>query len=108
MPEPTEKTEEKPGNLPEEVTKVLEELKVKLDDQNNPKEEPEPKAPSGPTWQEQREADRKALGFTEEQMQAHERTVSRAQAPVIENTGWAKIEKKTDIETFRKEIEAEL
>lgn len=105
---PETKPEEKPSGLPEEVTKVLEDLKNAADRINKPPEEETPKDAPQTTWAEQREADRKALGFTEEQMQAHERTQMRVTAPIIERTGWAHIDKKPDIDTYRKEIEAEL
>src|SRR5947207_3125860 len=96
------KTEEKPGNLPEEVTKVLEDIKAKLENPPVPKEEP--KAPVFPSPLEQRETLKKSLGFTEEQMQAHETLLRQSQAPVQESLGWTKLEKKSDIESYRKEI----
>jgi hypothetical protein len=95
------------GNLPEEVTKVLEEIKSKLD---NPPAAATPPAPASsiPSWQDQREESRKKLGFTEEQMRAHEELIDRKQAPVIENLGWNQLEKHKDLDKYKKEIEAEL
>lgn len=106
MPDPKDIAGDDKGNLPEEVTKVLNEIKEKIDGHNAPKEEP--REPVVDYRIQQRESDRKALGFTEEQMAAHERTVSRAQAPILEQTAWSQIDKKSDIETFRKEIQEEL
>lgn len=103
-PEPKANEEKPPVN--EEITKVLEDLREAADKINKP--EDEKPAATTPTYADQREADRKALGFTEEQMQAHERGIARAQAPVIESTAWAKLEKRPDIDMFRKEIETEL
>jgi hypothetical protein len=102
--EAEEKKEE--GNLPDPVMDVLKDLQEKVKDLK-PKEEP-PKVQAGPTAFDQREADRKALGFTEEQMAAHERTQMRVSAPLIERTAWATLDKKPDIDTYRKEIEQEL
>lgn len=96
--------EQKPN---EEITKVLEDLRTAADRLNKPAEEEKPAAPAMPSYVEQREADRKALGFTEEQMQAHERTVTRSNAPLVESTAWARLDKKADIDTYRKEVEAE-
>jgi hypothetical protein len=104
MPEPKDAKEEK-GNLPEEVTKVLEEIKVNLEKNNAPKEDPVAKAP---TYADQRAGLQKRLGFTDEQMAAHEEMLLRSQAPVIERTAWASVEKKADIDTYRSEMEKEL
>lgn len=104
MPDIEKKPDEKPP-VDESITKVLEDLRVAADKINKPDEKPE--VPSVPDYTAQREADRKALGFTEEQMQAHERTVARTQAPVIEQTAWSVLEKRPDLEKYRKEIQAE-
>ena len=105
MPDPKTNEEEK-SNLPDEVTKVLEELKTKLDDQNRPpKEETSPPEPSASN---RRASLQQSLGFTDEQMAAHEQSIMAANAPIIEQTGWSKLEKRSDIEKYRKEIESEL
>lgn len=104
MPDPEPKKEE--GNLPPEVTKVLEDLKVKME--NLPQKETPPPATTAPTWQEQRAVLQKRLGYNDEQMAAHEEMILKSQAPVIESTGWSHLEKKPDLVNYRKEIEAEL
>lgn len=106
MPTESKATEEKPGNLPDEVTKVLEDIREKLDNPTPAKETPT--VPAAPSYVEQRETMKKTLNYTEEQMQAHEQMLMRSQAPIIENTGWSRLEKKSDLDTYRKEIEAEL
>ena len=103
MPEPEKKEETKP----DPVMDVLNELNKKVEELQKPAEK-KPEASQVPDWKVQREAERKALGFTEEQMNAHERTIARAQAPIIERTAWSSIDKKPEIETLRKEIEEEL
>jgi hypothetical protein len=102
--EPKDKTDEK-GNLPDPVMDVLKDLKDKVDSMSTPTEEP--KTVPVDHWMGQREADRKALGFTEEQMRAHERAIARAQAPTVERTAWSALEKKPDFETLKKDIEKE-
>ena len=107
MPEPTEPNAEPKGNLPDDVMKTLEEIKAATEKMSQPP--PAAPAPSGPSPAEQeREAMKKSLGYTEEQMRAHEASIMRSQAPIIENLGWARLEKKADIETYRKEIEEEM
>lgn len=107
MPPETKTTEEEaPAGNNEEITKVLVDLQAAADRLNKPAEEEKPVS-TAPSYADQRESDRKALGFTEEQMQAHERTVARTQAPLVESTAWGRLEKKPDIEAYRKEIEAE-
>ena len=96
-------TEEKP----DPVADVLKELKEQVESLKKPVEE-KPKKPTVPAWVEEREAEKKALGFTEEQMQAHERSIARAQAPMVEQSAWASIEKRQDLDKYRKEIEDEL
>jgi len=63
---------------------------------------------TSPTIADRRAALQKSLGYTDDQMAAHEEMIIRSQAPIIENTGWSRLEKKTDLDTYRKEIEAEL
>lgn len=107
MPDPKDtKTEEKPP-VNEEITKVLEELKSATEKLKAPVEE-KPAAPVSPTYADRREALQKSLGYTNEQMAAHEEMILRAQAPVIERTAWSAIEKKSDLDTYRGEIEKEL
>jgi len=96
------------GNLPDPVMDVLKDIKDKVEKMEKPAEETPKSVPTADAWQRAREEERKALGFTEEQMQAHERTVARISAPVVEQSAWSKIEKKADIENYRKEIEEEL
>ena len=91
------------GNLPDSVVKVLEDIKAGM----APKDTPEPVS-SGPSAQDIREETRKQLGFTEEQMRAHEGMIRRSQAPLVESAGWARLEKKTDIDSLKKDIEEEL
>ncbi len=105
MPPETEEKKEEKGNLPDPVQQALEEIKQKLE---NPPAKEEPVIPSGPTAADKRAEIQKRLGFNDDQMAAHEEMIMRSQAPIIENTGWTRLEKKADIETFRKEIEAEL
>jgi len=106
MPENQDPKDKEEGNLPDPVMGVLKDLKEKVDSMTAPKEEP--KTVPVDHWREQREADKKALGFTEEQMQAHERTVARAQAPTVERTAWSTLEKKSDFEALKKDIEKEV
>jgi hypothetical protein len=96
----------KETELPEAVTKILEELKVKVDDLK-PKEE-KVITPSGPTPAEQRASRQKSLGFSDAQMDAYERDALERQGPITEQLGWMRLEKRSDIDTYRKEIEAEL
>jgi len=103
-PEQEPKTEEKPMN--EEVSKVLEELKSAAESLKKPEEKPE--APSAPTYADRRAVLQKSLGYTDEQMAAHEEMIMRAQAPVIERTAWSTLEKRPDLENYRAEIEKEL
>ena len=98
--------EKKEGNLPDPVMDVLKDLQEKVASIQKPAEEKP--VVSVPDSNAQREADRKALGFTEDQMAAHERSQMRVNAPVMERTAWATLEKKSDLDTYRKEIEAEL
>ncbi len=88
----------------EEITKVLEDLRTAAEKLNKPAEEPR----TAPPIPDRRATLQKSLGYSDEQMAAHEEMIMRAQAPVIENTAWTKLEKKPDVETYRKEIEAEL
>jgi hypothetical protein len=104
-PETEKKEEEKKGNLPDAVTEALEEIKKKLE---NPPVREEAPVRTGPTVDERRAEIQKKMGYTDEQMSAHEEMIMRSQAPLIENTGWTRLEKKPDIENYRKEIEAEL
>ena len=106
MDQKTESGDE--GSLPEPVMKVLQDLKTQVEGLKNPEPVKPAPASTGPSWSERREAERQALGFTEDQMRAHEQTISRVNAPVMERTAWATIEKRPDIDTFRKEIEEEL
>ena len=101
--------DEKPkeDEKPDPVMDVLADLQKKVDDLKKPVEE-KPAAPSVPSWVAEREAERKALGFTEEQMQAHERSVARQQAPANEAAAWSTLEKRQDLDKYRKEIEEEL
>lgn len=107
MPEPKPSEEEKKG-LPDAVNKVLEDIKAGVEKMNKPAEETSKPSPTAPSWQDQREDYRKRLGFSEEQMRAHEEMSAKQNAPVIENLGWSHLEKKSDLATYRKEIEAEL
>lgn len=108
MPDPNaeEKPEEKNGTQ-DAIAKTLEDIKAGLDNLK-PKEEERPPAPSGASAAERRASLQKSLGYTDEQMAAHEESILRAQGPVIENIGWTRLEKKADIDTYRKEIEQEL
>lgn len=108
MPEtkPEEKTPDT-GNLPDGVTKVLEDIKSKLDGLP-PATPPAAAAPTVPSWQDQREDLKKRMGYNEEQMRAHEEMLSRQQAPIIESQGWTQLEKHKDLDKYKKEIEAEL
>jgi hypothetical protein len=102
-----EDTKTDKGNMPAEVTKVLEDIKAKLDG-IPPATPPAAAAPTVPSWQDQREDIRKRMGFNEDQMRAHEEMLQRQQAPVIEKLGWSQLEKHKDIDKYKKEIEAEL
>jgi hypothetical protein len=94
---------------PDPVADVLKDLSAKVDALKKAEEKPaEEKTPTVPSWQVEREAEKKALGFTEEQMQAHERSIARQQAPMVEQTAWATLEKRQDLDKYRKEIEEEL
>lgn len=104
MPEP----ENKEGNLPDPVMDVLKEIQEKVDKLPKGDEKPEVTTPSAPTYADRRVELQKSLGYTDQQMAAHEEMIMRANAPVIERTAWSHIEKRPDIETYRKEIEAEL
>lgn len=108
MPEtkPDEK-KEKEGNLPDGVTKVLEDIKTKIDGMA-PTAAPPASTPTVPSWQEQREDLKKRMGYNEEQMRAHEEMLTRQQAPIIENQGWTHLEKHKDLDKYKKEIEAEI
>lgn len=108
MTDPEKKGEGEPKiNLPDDVTKVLEDIKAKLN--NSPVEREEtPPGPSAPSYAERRAILQKTLGYTDDQMAAHEQMIVQNQAPVVENLGWIRLEKKTDIDSFRKEIESEL
>lgn len=108
MPEPKtgEEGKESKGNLPDEVTKVLEDIKAQLG--KTVDEKPETPAAKTPTYADTRADLQKRLGFTDEQMSAHEEMILKAQAPIIENAGWQKLDKKSDIETYRKELQDEL
>lgn len=99
--------EKKEGNLPDPVMDVLKDLQEKVENLKKPAEE-KPAAPTVPSWVQEREAEKKAMGFTEEQMQAHERSIARAQAPQVEQSAWAGLEKRSDLDKYRKEIEDEL
>lgn len=103
MPDPNEETKDAPP-VNEEITKVLEDLRSAADKLNKPAEEPR----TMPPMPDRRAALQKSLGYSDEQMAAHEEMIMRAQAPVIENTAWTRLEKKPDLENYRKEIEAEL
>jgi len=92
-------------NGQEEITKVLEDLKTKLD--AIPGQDDKPKE-TVPSFAEIREQRKKQLGFSEEQMRVHEQMLMEAQAPLIERAAWSHIEKKADIDKYRKEIEDEL
>jgi len=96
------------GNLPPEVKKVLEDVKSKLDAMQEPPKEETPRAPTVPSYADQRADLQKRLGFNDDQMAAHEQMILKNQAPVIEQTGWNRLEKKSDLENYRKEIEQEL
>lgn len=108
MPEPTPEKKDD-GNLPSETMEVLKQIKEKLE--SPPKieksETPAP-APVVPTAADQRESLRKSLGYTEEQMAAHEELIMRSQAPIIERTGWQAIENRTDFKDLKKEIDEEV
>ena len=99
---------ENPGNLPEAVTQVLEDIKKKLDGVPTTPTPEQPRTHTGPTASELREDMKKRLGFNEDQMRAHEEMLLTNQAPIIQQLGWNHLDKKKDIETYRKEIEEEL
>ena len=104
MPDPTEKE----GNLPDPVMDVLKEIQEKVDKLPKDGVKPEAAVPAAPNYADRRAELQKSLGYTDQQMAAHEEMIMRANAPVIERTAWSHIEKRPDIETYRKEIEAEL
>lgn len=106
MPEPTTEKKETEGNLPEPVVEVLKEIREKLDKVKEPPKDTE--VPKQPTYADERASLQKRLGFTDEQMRAHEETIIRSQAPQIEATGWASLEKKHDLDKYRAEIAEEL
>ena len=97
-------SEEKPN---EEITKVLEEIKTAAENLKKPAE-PVKEVPRGPSPQDRRAELQKKLGFNDDQMQAHEQSIREAAAPAIESQAWARLEKKSDIEVLRKDIEAEV
>lgn len=104
-PQPKDAAADKTGELPEEVTKVLDDLREKL----NQKVDVSPSVPAAVNQaNDQRESLRKSLGYTEEQMSAHEQSILKAQGPIIESLGWQKIQGKHDFESYRKEVEDEL
>jgi hypothetical protein len=105
MPEPTDKTEEQ--KAPEGVDRVLEELK-NLSERIPAKAEEKPTTPVAPTYADRRATLQKSLGYNDEQMAAHEEMILRNQAPIIEQTGWSRLEKKSDLDNFRSDIEKEL
>jgi hypothetical protein len=105
-PRPEEKPEEK-GNLPEAVTKALEDIKAGLENLK-PEERPDPAPGRGPGALEEREALKKTMGFSEEQMQAHEQMLRRSQAPLVERDGWRTIEGKSDFKDLKSEIDKEV
>jgi len=107
MPDNKEEKKEE-GNLPDPVMDVLKDLQEKVNAIQKPAEEkPEP-VKTVPSWVQERESEKKAMGFTEEQMQAHERSIARAQAPVTEQAAWSTLEKRQDLDKYRKEIQDEL
>lgn len=106
MPPETKTEEDKDeGNLPDAVTEALKEIREKLD---APPKKEEPPVEKGPSANDRRAALQKSLGFTDEQMAAHEQSIMQANAPIIEQTGWTRLEKRPDLDKFRKEIESEL
>lgn len=105
MPDPKAIEEEKPP-VNEEITKVLEDLRTAADRINKPAEET-PRAPVVNAG-DRRAALQKSLGFTDEQMSAHEQMIRENNAPLVEGQGWTKLEKRQDLDTYRKEIEKEL
>lgn len=96
------------GNLPDPMMDVLKEIQDKVSKLPKGDEKPEAAVPITPNYSNRRAELQKSLGYTDQQMAAHEEMIMRAQAPVIERTAWSHIEKRPDIETYRKEIEAEL
>lgn len=107
MPEPIDKSEEK-SPVNEEITKVLEDLRVAAERINKGPDEPLKPAAVAPTYADRRAELQKSLGFTDSQMAAHEQMIRENNAPMVEQQGWSKLEKRSDIETYRKEIESEL
>jgi len=104
-PEQETKDKEEP-KTDDAIAKVLDDLKAAADKINKPEEKPE--APAAPTYADRRAVLQKSLGYTDEQMAAHEEMILRAQAPVIERTAWSILEKRPDLDTYRSEIEKEL
>ena len=96
-----EKKEE--GNLPDPVMDVLKDLQEKVNAIQKPTEE-KPTVSSV----DQRASLQKRLGFTDDQMAAYEESQAKMNAPVVAQTGWARLEKRSDLDKYRKEIEKEL
>lgn len=104
---PEIKIETPANSMPEQVTKVLEELKAKLDNPPEVKAAPSSQ-PSQPSWTEMREEMKKKMGFNDEQMDAHEQSILSKQAPVVEELGWMKLKERKEFTKFEKEIREEL
>lgn len=98
------------SNLPDPVMDVLKDLQEKVSKIPKGDEKPieERKAPTVPTYADQRASLQKRMGFTDDQMAAYEESQNRIQAPIIAQTGWSHIEKRSDIDKYRKEIEDEI
>lgn len=105
-PENNDQESNKEGNLPEPALEVLKEIKEKVDSMSRPAEE-KPTV-TVPSVSEEREGYKKTMGWSEEQMQVHERQLARAAGQNNETLGWTKLEKRQDIDKYRTEIEKEL
>lgn len=92
---------------PDPVMDVLNDLQKKVEELKKPVEE-KPAAPTVPTRAEQRADLQKRLGFNDDQMAAYEQDQASRQAPLVEQTAWANLSKRQDLDKYRKEIEEEL
>lgn len=107
MPDEQE-TKDQTSTNNEELTKVLEELKTAADRLTKTEEEKPKPVVNTNTINERRAALQKSLGFNDEQMLAHEQMIRDSQAPLIETQAWSALDKKSDIDTYRSEIQQEI
>src|SRR5258708_4808024 len=107
MPDPEKPDDAATGT--EKAMQILKEINEKVSKPADEPKIPPSSQPAAPDASAVREQYMKKMGWNDEQMKLHEESIASAQAPLVHEMAWSKIERNhKDLSDYKKGMEEEL